>query len=81
MPVSSSVVGRRSSVVEPLTRRELEVLELLNQGLSNKEIAQALVISPLTVKVHASHIYAKLGVSGRVKAVAQAKALGILPPD
>jgi LuxR family maltose regulon positive regulatory protein len=70
-----------SSIVKPLTRRELEILKLLNEGLSNKEIAQALVISPLTVKVHASNIYAKLGVSGRVKAVAQAKALRILPPD
>jgi LuxR family maltose regulon positive regulatory protein len=70
-----------SSVVEPLTRRELEILELIEQGLSNKEIAQELVISPQTVKRHASNIYAKLGVSGRVKAVAEAKSLGILPPD
>jgi LuxR family maltose regulon positive regulatory protein len=54
-----------SSIVEPLTRRELEILKLLNQDLSNKEIAQALVISPLTVKRHASNIYAKLRVSGR----------------
>ncbi len=84
-PVSPSV--RRSEpvpalpMVEPLTRRELEVLKLLSQDLSNKEIARALVISPLTVKRHASNIYAKLGVSGRVKAVARARALGILPPD
>ena len=70
-----------SLMVEPLTRRELEILKLLNTGLSNQEIAQALVISPLTVKRHASNIYFKLGVSGRVKAIAQAKALGILPLD
>lgn len=70
-----------SFMVEPLTRRELEILKLLNTGLSNQEIAQALVISPLTVKRHASNIYSKLGVSGRVKAIAQAKALGILPLD
>jgi LuxR family maltose regulon positive regulatory protein len=77
----SSFAVRPSPIVEPPTRRELEVLKLLSQDLSNKEIAKTLVISPLTVKVHASNIYAKLGVSGRVKAVAQAKALGILPPD
>ena len=70
-----------SLMVEPLTQRELEILKLMNAGLSNQEIAQALVISPLTVKRHASNIYAKLGVSGRVKAVAQATVLGILPPD
>jgi LuxR family maltose regulon positive regulatory protein len=70
-----------SAIVEPLTRRELEILRLLNQDLSNKEIAQALVISPLTVKRHASNIYAKLRVSSRLKAVAQARALGLLPPD
>jgi len=68
-------------MVESLTQRELEILKLLNAGQSNQEIAQALVISPLTVKRHASNIYTKLGVSGRLKAVAQAKALGILPKD
>ena len=67
--------------VEPLTRRELEILKLLDQDLSNQEIAQILVISLLTVKRHASNIYAKLGVSGRMKAVAKAKTLGILPSD
>ena len=65
-------------MVEPLTQRELEILKLLNAGQSNQEIAQALVISPLTVKRHASNIYTKLGVSGRLKAVTKAKALGIL---
>jgi LuxR family maltose regulon positive regulatory protein len=68
-------------IVEPLTRREREILKLLAQDLSNQEIAQALVISPLTVKRHASNIYAKLGVSGRMKAVAKAKTLGLLPSD
>ena len=68
-------------LLEELTPRELEILKLIEQGLSNKEIAQKLVISPQTVKRHASNIYSKLGISGRVKAVAQAKALGILPLD
>ena len=68
-------------MVEPLTKRQLEILKLLNAGQSNQEIAQALVISPLTVKRHASNIYTKLGVSGRLKAVTKAKTLGILSTD
>ncbi|MGB3715525.1 MAG: LuxR C-terminal-related transcriptional regulator [Candidatus Promineifilaceae bacterium] len=67
--------------IEPLTRRELEILKLLEQDLSNREIGQTLVISPLTVKRHASNIYAKLGTSGRIKAVAKARTLGLLPSD
>jgi LuxR family maltose regulon positive regulatory protein len=68
-------------IVVPLTSRELEILKLLEQDLSNKEISQVLVISPLTVKRHASNIYAKLGVSGRMKAVAKARTLSLLPSD
>lgn len=63
---------------DPLSKRELEVLELLDKGLSNREIAQALVVSVGTVKTHAHHIYQKLGVSGRAKAVARARELGLL---
>jgi LuxR family maltose regulon positive regulatory protein len=80
-PLKSKESVSTTSMVEPLTQRELEILKLLNAGQSNQEIAQALVISPLTVKRHASNIYAKLGVSGRLKVVAQAKALGILSSD
>jgi LuxR family maltose regulon positive regulatory protein len=47
-------------------------------GLSNPEIGQQLVITPGTVKVHVHNIYGKLGVSGRVKAVAKAKELNLL---
>jgi LuxR family maltose regulon positive regulatory protein len=67
--------------IEPLSSRELEVLELLSQRLSNKEIAQALVISPQTVKTHARNIYQKLDVTGRAQAVSKAKSLGILRSD
>jgi LuxR family maltose regulon positive regulatory protein len=68
-------------LVDPLSSRELEVLELLNQRFSNKEIAQALVISPQTVKTHARNIYQKLDVTGRTQAVSKAKSLGILLSD
>ncbi len=67
-----------SPLIEPLTTRELDVLTLLERRLSNGEIAQALVISPRTVKKHASNIYQKLGVSSRRQAVAKAQTLGIL---
>jgi LuxR family maltose regulon positive regulatory protein len=65
-------------MVEPLTRREHEVLVLLGKWLSDKEIAQELVISPRTVKKHASNIYGKLGVNNRMQAVEKAKDLGLL---
>jgi LuxR family maltose regulon positive regulatory protein len=63
---------------EPLTNRELQILELLQDRLSNKEIAAQLVISPGTVKGHTIHIYDKLDVKGRRQAVEKAIALGIL---
>jgi LuxR family maltose regulon positive regulatory protein len=66
-------------LVEPLTDRELEVLQHLAEGLSNREIAQRLFVSLPTVKSHARNIYGKLGVNGRKQAVARAKVLGILP--
>ena len=57
------------SLDDPLTARELEVLQSLAQGLANKQIAQALSISEHTVKFHVSAIYAKLGVTNRTEAV------------
>jgi LuxR family transcriptional regulator, maltose regulon positive regulatory protein len=66
-------------LIEPLTERELEVLALLAERLSNAEICQRLVISLPTVKSHTSNLYSKLGVSSRKEAVARARALGILP--
>jgi LuxR family maltose regulon positive regulatory protein len=64
---------------EILTRRELEILALLQQGLTNKEIAGRLVLSVLTVKKHNRNIYQKLGVNRRREAVAEAKKLNLLP--
>ena len=62
----------RTELVDPLTDREREILALLAQRLTDKEIAQALVISPMTVKRHASTIYNKLQVNRRREAVAEA---------
>ena len=66
-------------LVEPLTGRELEVLHLLAEDLSNREIGRRLFISLPTVKSHTRNIYGKLGVQNRKEAVARAQALGILP--
>ena len=68
----------RAELIEPLTERELEVLALLAQRLSHKEIAQALFISPQTVKRHTNNIYQKLQVQRRREAVAKATRLGLL---
>jgi DNA-binding NarL/FixJ family response regulator len=64
-----------------LTKRELEVLRLLAQGQTNQEIAQGLVVSPLTVKTHVQRIIGKLGVSDRTQAAVRAAELGLLAPE
>jgi LuxR family transcriptional regulator, maltose regulon positive regulatory protein len=66
------------AVLEPLTNREQQILELIAAGLKNHEIAEALAISSETVKKHTSSIYGKLDVRGRVEAVARARALDLL---
>ena len=70
-----------SGLAEPLSKRELELLELLAEGLSNQDIAERLFLSPLTVKVHVRNIYSKLDVSSRTQAVARARVLGILSTE
>jgi LuxR family maltose regulon positive regulatory protein len=61
-----------------LSERELEVLQLIAEGLTNQEIGSRLYLSPNTVKVHAHNIYGKLGVNNRTQAGARARGLGIL---
>ncbi|MGC1510890.1 helix-turn-helix domain-containing protein, partial [Ketobacter sp.] len=73
--------GRQSSskgLVEPLTTREQEVLDLIAQGLSNQSIADHLHIAMATTKAHLRNIYEKLAVSSRTQAVAKARELGLL---
>lgn len=67
--------GERHST---LTRREQQVLQLSAEGLSGPDIAERLVLSPATVKTHFSNIYANLGVTGRVAAVARGMRLGLI---
>ena len=71
----------RQEGLEPLTGRELQILHLLDKGLTNKEIARELVVTPGTVKVHINNVYRKLSVNNRRAAVALAKALGLLAAD
>jgi LuxR family transcriptional regulator, maltose regulon positive regulatory protein len=61
-----------------LTARETEVLQLIAQGMTNKEIAAQLVIAPSTAKRHTVNLYNKLGVANRAEATTQAHKLGIL---
>jgi LuxR family maltose regulon positive regulatory protein len=69
------------SLIEPLSERELDVLQLIARGDSNQEIADRLVITLDTVKRHVTHIFEKLGVHNRVQSVARARALDLLSDE
>lgn len=68
----------QSALIEPLTARELEVLQLLADGCSNQDIADKLVISLATAKKHTSSILAKLDAANRTQAIARARQIGLL---
>jgi LuxR family maltose regulon positive regulatory protein len=68
----------QSTLIDPLSPRELEVLQLVAQGLSNREIGERLYLALDTVKGHNRHIFSKLGVQRRTEAVARASELGLL---
>lgn len=76
--MSESTSSTNEQLPERLTPRELDVLRLLTQGKTNREIAGDLVISAGTVKIHVQHIIAKLGVSDRTQAAVRSIELGLL---
>lgn len=76
--VADRLMDRMRSPAAALSRRELEVLELVKDGLSNQRISKELFLSQATVKSHLVHIYAKLGVDSRTSAVAAATERGII---
>ncbi len=73
------LAGPDQPLPEPLSQREMEVLTLIAQGLTNDGIARQLIISSGTVKAHTAAIYRKLDVASRTEAVARARALHLLP--
>jgi LuxR family maltose regulon positive regulatory protein len=79
--VMSQPIVSDSEWIEPLSERELEVLQLIADGISRPEIASRLVISLNTVKTHARNIYGKLGVNNQMQAVGKARGLGLLDKD
>ena len=81
LAVAGHRVPRRRAGPAGLTQREIEVLRLLARGLSNKEIAQRLVISPKTVGNHVEHIYTKIGATNRAGASLFAIQRGLLPEE
>jgi HD-GYP domain-containing protein (c-di-GMP phosphodiesterase class II) len=74
-------VGRRREGPNGLTAREIDVLRLIARGLSSKQIAKELVISPKTARNHIEHIYVKIGASSRVSASLFAMQHGLLPAE
>jgi ATP/maltotriose-dependent transcriptional regulator MalT len=74
LPVASA---RPNPLVEPLTEREREVLRLLLEGASNRQVAQRLVLSVNTVKRHVYNLCGKLGVQSRTQAILRARALDL----
>ncbi|MFF3452699.1 response regulator [Streptomyces sp. NPDC002667] len=76
--VADRLMDRMRTPAAALSRRELEVLELVKDGLSNQQISKELFLSQATVKSHLVHIYAKLGVDSRTSAVAAATERGVI---
>lgn len=77
-PVTGPLVQRVHREASPLTEREVEVLRLVGAGLRTQQIAEALYLSPSSVKSHLSHTYGRLGVARRDAAVAEARRQGLI---
>jgi LuxR family transcriptional regulator, maltose regulon positive regulatory protein len=80
-PTGSDPARIQDEIIEPLTRREMEVLRLICAGDSNQDIAENLNITMSTVKKHTGNIFSKLGVSSRTQAIARARPLNLFPPE
>lgn len=78
-PVGEAPQTAPAALIEPLSERETEILQLISKGLTNQEIANRLFLALNTVKSHTRSIYGKLDVHNRTQAVARARTLGILP--
>jgi LuxR family maltose regulon positive regulatory protein len=80
---ATTTTGSRASIpsklIEPLSKRELDVLRLLGGDLDGPEIARELSVSLNTLRTHTKNIYAKLGVTSRRAAVGQARDLNLIP--
>ncbi|MEU5387391.1 response regulator transcription factor [Kitasatospora cineracea] len=79
-PVAARLLGRVRAGRPSLSPREAEILQLLAEGLPNRQISKRLFISEATVKTHLVHIYDKLGVDSRTSAVAAGLAAGLIRP-
>ncbi len=77
--LSSGPSGQAPNPV--LTQREIELLGLVSEGLNNKEIAERLYISPVTVKTHLQNIYGKLRTRDRIEALKKTRKLGLMSND
>jgi LuxR family maltose regulon positive regulatory protein len=75
---SGAATSPTAGLADPLSAREAAILKLIAQGLSNKEIARNLTITPETVKTHVKHIFIKLGSEKRAQAVARAQSFGLV---
>jgi DNA-binding CsgD family transcriptional regulator len=76
---SSFILNEKEVASLGLSKRELEVLELMSQGLSNGEISSRLYVSINTIKTHSSKVFEKLDVKRRTQAIEKAKRLGVIP--
>ena len=79
-PALPAAVATPDALVEPLSERELEVLNLVSQGLSNSDIAHKLIVTVGTVKKHLNNIFGKLHVNSRTQAIGRGRELGLLQP-